>query len=95
MLLKKDADVGLTLGNQPSEMQLPIFVWSLSLLVSASLFALGGLTALRGPVQVAPSVALDAARGRWLAMSIGVGHPVPRLAELLPPFIGRDGLGRC
>jgi len=90
VLLKKDADVGLTLGNQPSEMQLPIYVWSLSLLVSATLFALGGLTALRGPGQVAPSV-------RWtlfgpvLAMSLGTVLLFP-LAELLPTFVSSQGI---
>jgi signal transduction histidine kinase len=90
VLLKKGADVGLTLGNQPSEMQLPLYVWSLSLLVSASLFAIGGLTALRGPGQVAPPV-------RWtllapvLAMSVGAAL-LFALTDLLPPFISREGL---
>src|SRR5262249_14950641 len=90
VLLKKDADVGLTLGNQPSEMQLPIYVWALSLLVSALLFALGGLPALRGPGQVAPSVR-GTLLGPVLAMSIGVVILFP-VAEQLPPFVGRDGL---
>jgi signal transduction histidine kinase len=90
VLLKKDAAVGLTLGNQPSEMQLPLYVWSLALLVSASLFAIGGLTALRGPGQVQPSV-----RRTLLipvvAMSIVAAVLFP-LTDLLPAFVDERGL---
>ena len=32
VVFRRDVAVGLTLGNQPAEMQLPLYVWSLSLL---------------------------------------------------------------
>jgi len=90
VLLKRDVTVGLTLGNQPAEMQLPLYVWSLSLLVSATLFAVGGLTALRGPGQVAPSVRRTLLVP-VLAMSV-LAVVLFVLSDLLPPFVDKAGL---
>ena len=90
VLLKRDAQVGLTLGNQPQEMQLPLYVWSLSLLVSATLFTLGGLTALRGPGQIPPSVRRTLLVP-VLAMSVVAAVLFP-LSDLLPPVVYPEGL---
>jgi signal transduction histidine kinase len=90
VLLKRDAAVGLTLGNQPSEMQLPLYVWSLSLLVSAALFGIGGLTALRGPGQPAPSVRRTLL-APVLTMSV-VAMVLFPLNSLLVPFVYPEAL---
>jgi signal transduction histidine kinase len=90
VLLKRDAAVGLTLGNQPDEMQLPLYVWSLSLFVSATLFALGGVTALRGTGQFPPSVRRTLLMP-VIAMSVVAAVLFP-LTNLLPPFVEPEGL---
>jgi signal transduction histidine kinase len=89
VVLKIDGRVGLTLGNQPAEMQLPLYVWSLALIISATLFAVGGLTALTGASQP-PSVR----RTLLLPLVImsGLTAVLFPLGEILPPFVGEAGL---
>jgi len=89
ILLKIDGRVGLTLGNQPAEMQLPLYVWSLAMIVSATLFALGGLTALSGsssPPSVRRTLLLP-----LVVMSLLTAVLYP-LGEFLAPFVEEVGL---
>ncbi|MDP8904329.1 MAG: sensor histidine kinase [Chloroflexota bacterium] len=90
VLLKVDGRAGLTLGNQPAEMQLPLYVWSLAAIVAASLFAIGGLTALTGATTSPASVRRTLLVPLLIMSALTAALYV--LGGYLPPLVGEEGL---
>jgi signal transduction histidine kinase len=89
VVFREDARFYLTLGGPPEQSHWPFYVWGLSRIAAAGLLVVGGMAALsmirRVPrtrrTLLLPALAVSAA-----------GLLLLPLAELLPPFIGPEGI---
>ncbi|HWH36670.1 MAG TPA: sensor histidine kinase [Candidatus Limnocylindrales bacterium] len=87
IVLRAEGRFGLTLG-QPE--QLPMYVWTMTNIVAAVLFAIGGLAAMGTGLRRQPSV-----RRTLLLPVIGLSALTAiawALRDLLPPFVGEQGM---
>jgi signal transduction histidine kinase len=87
IVLRAEGRFGLTLA-QPE--QLPMYVWSVTQMVAAALFAIGGLAAMGTTPRRSPSV-----RRTLLLPVVGLSFLTLLLypaRELLPPFLGEAGM---
>jgi signal transduction histidine kinase len=93
-LLRKDGDLGLSLGGTPE--QLPLFILSISRIVSGAILVVGGLAAIGVYVRtprvrqtlLAPIIVLTAAT----VLLYIIRAQVPNFDDLLPRFIGPVGI---
>ena len=95
IIAKREADVGLTLGLPE---QLPVYISSITRVVAGAILLVGGAAGIgmvtRAPLVrrtlLAPVVAISAVT----ALLYLIHEVLPNFDEIIPPFIGEEGIQR-